>query len=127
MDEFIGIITQYTIIKPDTQAAREATSNGSLDYFEKTHPIIYQRLIELLYIDLLNPFKETNLSKKALAVYNKKKILWPDHDDYLESIMYQQMVEDFGYPHEISYDNDTSSSYEDINYYENDTDANKSE
>lgn len=101
MDEFISIITTYTVIKPTTVSARNADLEGSLEGLKKRQPEKYARLQQLLLKDVLNPFPETKISKDALERYEKRVSAQPHHDDFCESLMYEQAIKDFGDPNEL--------------------------
>lgn len=101
MDEFIGIVTRYSCIKPTAQAAREAQLNGSFDLLKKKCPNVYARLTHLLFQDLTSPFPQTEASKRAISDYERIVAARNgDYDDYCEMVMYNEMVQEFGYPYE---------------------------
>jgi hypothetical protein len=82
MDEFILIITKYTNIEPTPAAAKEAILKGALNKFAEKEPNIFKKLKILLYQDTLNPFMETDMSKKALLMYKQQNSIEVRYDNF---------------------------------------------
>ena len=101
-DELVDIVTTHSVVKPTPQNVRNAMSEGSLEGLEKRHPDKYKRLVEICMNDLISPLCPTEKSINANARHFARIAKQPHYDELCESIMYEDMVEQFGEPgHEL--------------------------